>query len=141
MSYEPDTSHHPRLAPTLVPLSPLAVCLLLCLSLFLSIYLYTYLFRSRLLIQRDTGLIVSPVAFLVDVGPNNDPNNGNNMDPCRRDVLSRSFYEFLLAHIGPLPLPLPVPSLASLLNRSHSKIAAVDEEASGRGDFVHCARR
>lgn len=67
---------------------------------------------------------MSLVARLVDVGPNNEPNNGNNVEPRAVATFSRSFYEFLLAHIA----------LALLLqNHSRGKIAALDEEAAAAG--------
>jgi len=107
----------------------------LCLSLFRSIVClflsHSHFSRSRLLIRRDTALIVSLVASLVDFGPNNDPNNSNNVDPRRRDVL-------------PLVLPVLIGTHRLSLSFSRSvsesfsrgKIAAVDEEASR--DLAHC---
>lgn len=134
MSYEPDTSH-PRFArPTLVP----PFCTIhFCLFLFLSspvLSLSLSFFCSRPLIHRDTVLFVLLVASLVDVGPYN---NNNNVNPSRlSSARSTSSYW----HISVLSFFLLF-SLALHLNHSRSKIAAVDEEASGREwrDFAHCA--
>lgn len=78
------------------------------------------------------------VASLVDVGPY----NYNNVNLRRRDFLPLVLRVLTGTHRLSLYLsPFLLFSLALHLNHSRSKIAAVDEEATGREwrDFAHCA--
>lgn len=133
---EPDTSRHPRFTrPTLISPSR-AARFSLCLFFFdlrpsLSLSLILILPCLRPLIRRDTELIVSLVASLVELGPNNEPNNGNNVGPRRRDVLPLVLRVLIGTHRSSLSLRFASESF------SRGKIAAVDEEASG--DLAHCA--
>lgn len=96
MSYEPDISRHhrprssyTRSTPSRCPPLPTSISFSTRATIFFSLEcsLSLSLLRSQLLIHRDTELIVSLVASLVDVGPNNEPNNSNNVEPRRRDVI------------------------------------------------------
>lgn len=91
MSY--DTSRHPRFALVLHSFYPSRISLSVSFS-FLSISLV--LSRSQSLIHRDTGLIVSLVASMVDV--THKPNNNNNVNPRLSQLVPPLVYLFLLVH-------------------------------------------
>lgn len=82
-------------------------------------------------------LIVSLVASSVDVGLYN---SNNNVNLRRRDFLPLILRVLTGTYRFSFSVSLSF-SLALHLNHSRGKIAAVDEEASGREwrDFAHCA--
>lgn len=73
---------------------------------------------------------------MVDAGPNNEPNNSNNVEPRRRDVIQL----VLRVLIGTSALPFRFRIiLAARSLRLMKRLAASGKPAGARRDFAHCA--